>query len=81
MINVSAIIGATIGSLMGGMAISNGRRRAGLVWQIPAIVGAFMCMVENPYCFAIGRFLVGITGGIYTTVMGKSLDETIPIEV
>ena len=66
---------------MGGMAISNGRRRAGLVWQIPAIVGAFICMAENPYCFAIGRFLVGITGGIYTTVMGKSLDETIPIEV
>ena len=38
-------------------------------------------MVENPYCFAIGRFLVGISGGIYNSVMGKSLDETIPIEV
>ena len=38
-------------------------------------------MIENPFCFAVGRFLIGISGGIYNSVMGKSLDETVPIEV
>ena len=30
-------------------------------------------------CF--GRFLSGITGGITNNAMGKSLDDTIPVEV
>ena len=80
-INVSSIVGATIGSMAGGLAISIGRRKAGIIWQIPAIIGACICMVENPYCFAVGRFIIGISAGIYNSVMGKSLDETVPFEV
>ena len=80
-INVSAIIGCTIGCFMGGVAISIGRRKAGLIWQIPAIIGGAICMIENPYCFAAGRFLIGLSGGVYNAVMSKSLDETIPLQV
>ena len=63
-INVSSIVGCTIGCFAGGMAISVGRRKAGLIWQIPAIVGGAICMIENPICFAAGRFLIGLSGGI-----------------
>ena len=38
-------------------------------------------MVENPFCFAFGRFIIGLAGGVYNGVMGKSLDETVPAEV
>ena len=75
------MIGATIGCLAGGMAISIGRRKAGLIWQLLAIAGAGICMVTHPICFAIGRLLIGIAAGIFNNVMGKSLDETVPIEV
>ena len=78
---MTSIIGCTIGSLAGGMFLKMGRRKAGIFFQLPAIAGACLCMIENPYCFAIGRFAVGLTGGIANGVMGKSLDETVPIEV
>ena len=38
-------------------------------------------MVPTIPTFCIGRFLVGVTGGIINNVMGKSLDETIPVAI
>lgn len=46
-----------------------------------AVAGAGICMVPHPICFAVGRLLIGVTAGISNGVVGKSLDETVPLEV
>ena len=70
-----------MGTLVGGRAVSIGRRKAGIYWQLLAVVGAGITMVPNAIMFCVGRFLAGITSGIAGNVMGKSIDETIPAEV
>ena len=44
MINTSAIVGNTFGGLLGGKAISMGRHKAGILFQLLAVVGAIICM-------------------------------------
>lgn len=81
LITTSGIVGNFVGALVGGRAISIGRRKAALYWQCLAIVGAGVTMIPHPLMFCLGRFLAGITAGIAGNVMGKSIDETIPAEV
>ena len=38
-------------------------------------------MIGNVPMLCLGRFVAGITAGIANNVMGKSIDETVPLEV
>ena len=75
------MIGNTIGALIGGKAIEIGRRKAALYWQLLAIVGAGVTQIGNVPMLCLGRLLSGITAGVINNVMGKSLDDTVPVEV
>ena len=46
-----------------------------------AICGAGLTMIGNVPMLCLGRFVAGITAGIANNVMGKSIDETVPLEV
>ena len=70
-----------IGALFGGKAIKIGRRKAAIYWQLLAILGAGITMIGTIPTLCLGRFLCGITAGILNNVMGKSLDETVPVEI
>ena len=80
-ITVTGVIGNMIGALIGGKAIKNGRRKAAIYWLLLAIIGACVTMIGNIPSLCFGRFLVGIAAGVVNNVMGKSLDDTIPVEV
>ena len=69
-----------IGALIGGKAVEIGRRKAAIYWQILAIIGACITQIGNVPMLCFGRFLSGITAGISNNVMGKALDDTIPVE-
>lgn len=79
-ISTSGVIGTMAGSLIGGKVIETGRRKAALYWQVLAIVGAAITQIGTVPWLCFGRFLNGITAGIATNVMGKSLDDTVPVE-
>ena len=81
MISTSGVIGCMIGALIGGKAIQIGRRKAAIYWQTLAILGAAITMFGNIPMLCLGRFFCGITAGVLNNVMGKSLDETIPVEI
>ena len=81
LINTSAVLGLTLGSLIGGKTITIGRRKAAFYMQSIAIVGALLTQVLNVNTICLGRFLYGITAGHANIIMGKSIDETIPTNI
>ena len=80
LISSAGIFGSMIGALIGGKAIQVGRRKAAIYWQFLAIVGSGITMICTVPTLCLGRFLCGITAGVVNNVMGKSLDETIPVK-
>ena len=81
LINTSAVLGLTLGSLIGGKTITIGRRKAAFYLQSLAIVGALLTQIPDVRTICLGRFLYGVTAGHANIIMGKSIDETIPANI
>jgi hypothetical protein len=79
-ISASPIVGLTIGTLLVGRIIVNGRRRAGIISDFIAMVGCLITQYLSVPTLCLGRFLIGFSSAISIMVMGKSNDETIPQE-
>ena len=78
LISSSGIIGLTVGSFLGGSLLKLGRRRAVLIGQLIAIVGAAICMGVNVPYLCVGRILVGIAAGVSNVTYGKFIMENMP---
>ena len=74
-ITSAGVIGMIFGSIIGGMLIQKGRRRAAIQVQIGAIISCTITMREIVECLAFGRFLLGITGGGMNVIFAKILSE------
>ena len=81
LITTAGVLGVAFGSLVGGKTVTIGRRKAAILTQLLAIVGAALTMVLNLPMICIGRFICGITSGHANIIMSKSIDETVPSEV
>ena len=80
-ITSAAIVGLVIGSFLSGFLLKIGRRKAAIIGHTCAILGSAIAMLGNTAALTIGRFLIGIAGGVSNVVFGKMVTETIPLRV
>ena len=78
MINSSITIGLTIARIFGVWLVNNGRRSCILISAFIAFVAIIIMLVENIWIFIIGRFLYGISAGIYFSVCNRFIEECSP---
>ena len=76
-----SIIGLAIGSLIAGKVLGSGRRRAILIFECFIFIGTLFTMVQSLFTLCLGRFICGISGGVLSVVMSKSMNETVPNEI
>ena len=81
MINTSAILGLTIGSLTAGFFLVYGRNKAIIIWEVIAIFGCGLTLIKTLATICVGRFIIGLTAGVMNVACAKAMDETIPLEV
>lgn len=81
MIGSSAVLGAAIGSILGGKLIQYGRRRMMLLFNFIAIVAVLMTLFLNVYSICFGRILFGICGGIFGVALPRMIEETVPAQL
>ena len=80
------VVGGMIGSLMGSFLANKFGRRQGLLYaQVLTILGASMmgfCKILKSYeMLLIGRFLVGVSSGIFTGISPLYIVEVSPIKI
>lgn len=79
MIGSSAVLGAVIGSMCGGKAITYfGRRKCMILFNSIAVFCVAITLFENFYTLCLGRFLYGVCGGIFQVALPRVVDETVP---
>ena len=81
LISTIAVIGLSLGTLVGGKTMTIGRRRALIIMEVVAFVGGLITQVLDVRLICIGRFMYGLTAGHATIIMAKSVDETFPGEL
>jgi len=80
LINTSAMVGLTVGSLTAGYSVGYGRKKAILCWNCIVILGCGLSLLRTMATICIGRFLIGLAAGLMNVACSKAIDETIPIE-
>ena len=78
MINSSLTIGFTIARIFGIWLVQKGRKRCLLVSACMAVVAISIMFVESIWAFIFGRFLYGISSGIYFSVSARFIEECSP---
>ena len=79
LIGSSVVAGMTIGAVCGGYLMRIGRRRAVLLINTLGIVGCAISVTPlDYYRILIGRFLLGLSVGLISSICPKMLEETIP---
>ena len=81
MIGSSAVLGAAIGSIMGGKLIQYGRRRMMIIFNFIAILGVLSTLFLNVYLICLGRLVFGICGGIFGVALPRMIEETVPTQL
>jgi len=77
-ISSGGIFGLVIGSFLGGSLLKLGRRKAFLIGQAFALLGAAICMAGTVPYLSIGRLFVGVAGGISSVTYSKFIMENMP---
>ena len=75
------IAGAMLGSLLSGKFTKYGKKRMIQVLNVLLLCSVAVCMVNNIYVIAAGRFFWGICAGSYTVMCPKYLNEYLPMEL
>lgn len=75
----SIMLGMTIGAVSGGVMMKIGRRKSMFICLVIGLAGNFMTIdINNFAMIIIGRFLFGISSGLYSSIVPKMFAETIP---
>ena len=75
----AVMLGMTIGALIGGILMKIGRRRSMFICLAIGIAGNLISIkIDNFYMLTGGRFLYGLSSGLYTPIIPKFLEETLP---
>ena len=79
LIGSSLVLGMTIGAVCGGILMRIGRRRAVIIVNTLGIIGCALTITPLDYVrILIGRFLLGLSVGLISSICPKMLEETIP---
>lgn len=68
----------SIGAFVAGSIVANGRRKFLIIFGIVGIFGTAITLIPNLYIITLGRFLHGISTGVFMTGGPRILDETVP---
>ena len=71
----------TIGSFGGGILMSHGRRRTIILSLLIGLLGNIVTYYFNFYVIMIGRFLFGISTGIFSSTIIRFINETVPFHI
>ena len=76
------MLGMTIGAVSGGVMMKIGRRRSMFICLVIGLAGNFFTIaIHNFPMIIIGRFLFGISSGLYSSIVPRMFAETIPQHV
>jgi MFS family permease len=78
LISSVSILGIAIGSLLGGLAVQKGRRRAIFIFDLMTICGSVICQYLSVPTLCLGRFICGLAAGVLNIALSKSIIETVP---
>ena len=73
------MIGAGLGSLMGGLFIGNGRRRTLVIFNFMIIFSTIFMCILNFWSILIGKLMFGFAAAVVSVAAPKMIDETVPI--
>ena len=62
------MFGATIGSVLSGPLVKLGGRKGLVVSDAIAIIGTLLFIAKNYYACVVGRFICGLSVGIYSSL-------------
>ena len=79
LINLCSLFGKTIGSVIGGKLIENGRRSAFIKYNILAILTSLIMQYLSLFTLCLGSFLHGICIIIVQISISKMINESIPV--
>lgn len=74
-------VGAVVGVFSTSAIMNYGRRPAVIIMDTVGVLGALLTLIENLYCIALGRFIVGFSFlGMSTVLAPKYIEESSPLE-
>lgn len=81
MIGSSAVLGATLGSFSAGSIISIGRRKSMVIFNLIAVMAVTGTIFLNFYSICVCRFILGYCGGMFSVVLTRMIEETVPVHL
>ena len=81
MLNTSAIVGLSLGSLYGGDFTAMGRRKTIIYFNSLALIGTALSLILHFKIICFGRFVYGFAAGVLLCATPKIMEETIPTEL
>lgn len=75
----SIMLGMTLGAVTGGVMMKIGRRKSMFICLTIGLIGNFCTIdIHSFVLIIVGRFLFGISAGLYSSIVPKMIAETIP---
>ena len=79
LISFICIFGMALGCLLAGKLFCFGKRRVVMIFQILCLVGCFLSFISlNFVTILIGRFLYGMSAGVFVSMCPVIIEETVP---
>jgi len=75
-------LGALLGSIVSGKisSMNLGRKNSIILFNFIGIIGSFITIIPDTYIFIVGRFIVGIVTGAFSTLIPLYIKEFIPLK-
>lgn len=81
-ISSSVLFGGVFGSLTSGPILRiHGRRTSFFIYNLISVVGLILSTILNEYIIILGRILVGISAGAYSSLIAIYVNEYVPYEI
>jgi MFS family permease len=77
-VSSTSVVGITIGSILGGVFVGNGRRINVIIFNLVIIIGSILSVNSNWWILNIGRLVFGFASGVLLCATPKIIEETIP---
>jgi MFS family permease len=74
------VLGMTFGSVTGGKLMTIGRRKAIMISTFIGMLGCCLTFNLNFLMLILGRFIFGFSCGMYSSIIPRYMEETVPAE-
>ncbi len=78
LISTIGLIGSSIGGLMGGKILQYSRRKGVLIFDLVAITGLTLMMIQEIAVLLVGRFIYGFGCGVLSTATTVIIGDMVP---